>query len=99
LNALERRSPSLLVLLHRSDFQTKLHIFQRPHELTLVAMLYRIFDPLPGFESAHLSLPNVTDEPRGVRHKPSSSNEKAGASGLALCEIDGPVPALALAPG
>ena len=44
-------------------------------------------------------LPNVKGEPRGVRDKPPSSNEKAGASGLALCEIESPVPALALTPG
>jgi hypothetical protein len=37
----------------------------------------------------HHSLPNVKGEPRGVRHKPSSSNEKAGSSGLALTEIEG----------
>ena len=43
--------------------------------------------------------PNVTGEPRGVRHKPSFSNEKAGASGLALPEIEGQAPALALTAG
>ena len=38
--------------------------------------------------------PNDQDEPRGVRHKPLSSTEKAGWSGDAPSEIAGPVPAL-----
>lgn len=54
---------------------------------------------LIGASQVHFLLPNVKGEPRGVRHKPSSSNEKAGASGLALSEIEGPVPALALTAG
>ena len=44
--------------------------------------------------SRKISLCRDRDEPRGVRHKPFSSTEKARWSGEALTEIAGPVPAL-----
>src|SRR5688572_23329363 len=42
--------------------------------------------------------PNVIDEPRAARHKPSSWDEKAGWGELAPCEIAGQPRSLALAP-
>ncbi len=39
-------------------------------------------------------MPNDQDEPRGVRHKPLSSIEKARWSEEAPIEIAGPIPAL-----